>query len=208
MQIHPKFVREAYNLLRQSIIHVESDEVELDDDADDDVQPTSTTNGQHPPSTDDDDMNLDGDDMTGPGAADSTFASMEAAPSTPMATPSRPGRAPPQQLVHSTPAAASAAPAPAPPKQKLKISHDKFVAIQNMVVIHLSQVEQTTYKGLTRDELIDWYLERNESQFVDEEEMDREQKIFEKVLNKLVKVRHDTGSTGLLSDHLRCRTTT
>ncbi|KAK9323278.1 MCM2/3/5 family-domain-containing protein [Lipomyces orientalis] len=35
-EITPAFVREAYNLLRQSIIHVEKDDVEVDDDDDDD----------------------------------------------------------------------------------------------------------------------------------------------------------------------------
>ncbi|KAK9447473.1 MCM2/3/5 family-domain-containing protein [Limtongia smithiae] len=38
-EITPAFVREAYNLLRQSIIHVEKDDVDVDDDNDDAAMP-------------------------------------------------------------------------------------------------------------------------------------------------------------------------
>jgi DNA replication licensing factor MCM6 len=43
VQITPAFVKEAYSLLRQSIIHVEKDDVEVDDDDDDD--PTQEASG-------------------------------------------------------------------------------------------------------------------------------------------------------------------
>src|SRR5436190_10148855 len=37
-EITPAFVKEAYNLLKQSIIHVEKDDVEMDDEEDEDQQ--------------------------------------------------------------------------------------------------------------------------------------------------------------------------
>ena len=37
--IHPTFVTEAYNLLKQSIIHVEKDDIEMDEDEDEEQAP-------------------------------------------------------------------------------------------------------------------------------------------------------------------------
>ena len=41
-EITPEFVKEAYNLLQQSIIHVEKDDVEMEDDDDEETRPTET----------------------------------------------------------------------------------------------------------------------------------------------------------------------
>lgn len=45
MEVTPEFVREAYNLLRQSIISVEKDDVEVEDDEDDGEQEAGALNG-------------------------------------------------------------------------------------------------------------------------------------------------------------------
>ncbi|KAK9469115.1 MCM2/3/5 family-domain-containing protein [Lipomyces arxii] len=45
-EVTPAFVNEAYNLLRQSIIHVEKDDVEMDDDEDEHNGPNDGTNLQ------------------------------------------------------------------------------------------------------------------------------------------------------------------
>jgi len=64
-QIIPAFVREAYALLRQSIIHVEQDDIDFDDDEDKELNggPSGGGGGGGPPHTDGDDaMNLIGED--------------------------------------------------------------------------------------------------------------------------------------------------
>ncbi|KAG8906778.1 MCM DNA helicase complex subunit mcm6 [Tulasnella sp. 403] len=191
--IHPKFVREAYNLLRQSIIHVESDDVELDEeDTPDDVVASVPPNANRGGSPDYGDMDLDGQDLA---TLDRTETDYETARARTSVTPTRPGPRPAQQLstqgagpstTAAVPSAIASDSAPAQPKRKLKITYDKYQAIQSMVVLHLHNVERATGGGLTRDALIDWYLEQNEMELVDDEAMDYEQRLFEKVLKRLV----------------------
>ncbi|KAG9000948.1 MCM DNA helicase complex subunit mcm6 [Tulasnella sp. 427] len=175
-EVLPAFVEEAFKLLRQSIIHVESDDVDLDDEEVFNVQPNGT-NAQSAAQTDHDDMDLDGQDLSLAEDSLQPAASTSQAPT----TPSHPSAAPAQMLGPATPT-----PAPRPPKQKLKITHDKFAKIQSMVVLHLAQVERETNTGLDRDALVDWYLETLEGDLSTTEELEHEQRVFEKVLKRLV----------------------
>jgi len=68
------------------------------------------------------------------------------------------------------------------------ITHDKFVQLQSLIVLHLSQVEQATGKGMDREELIDWYLEFKENELQDVEALEYERELITKMLKKLVKV--------------------
>jgi DNA replication licensing factor MCM6 len=78
--------------------------------------------------------------------------------------------------------------APAPARRRMVITHDKFMTLQSLIVIHLSSVERNTGKGIDRDELIDWYLELKESEIQDVEELEYEKELITKMLRKLVKV--------------------
>lgn len=69
------------------------------------------------------------------------------------------------------------------------ISHDKYMELQSMVVLYLSEHEQKTGKGLDREELIDWYLEQKEEGMQDIEELEYEKELIVKLLRRLVKVR-------------------
>lgn len=68
------------------------------------------------------------------------------------------------------------------------ITHDKYMTLQSLIVLHLSQVERDTGRGVDRDELIDWYLELKESEIQDVEELEYEKELITKMLRKLVKV--------------------
>lgn len=88
--------------------------------------------------------------------------------------------------------AASPIPTPAPqPKRKMKITHDKYVQLQSLVVLHLQEVEKNTGRGEDKDELVDWYLESREEDFTSVEDLEYEKVLFQKVLRKLVKVRFE-----------------
>lgn len=78
---------------------------------------------------------------------------------------------------------------PAKPKRRMVITHDKYVTLQSLIVMHLSQVERDTGRGMDRDELIDWYLELKEDEIQDVEELEYEKELITKMLRKLVKVR-------------------
>ena len=69
------------------------------------------------------------------------------------------------------------------------ITHDKYVSLQSLIVLHLSQVERDTGTGMDKDELIDWYLELKEEEIQDVEELEYEKELITKMLRKLVKVR-------------------
>ena len=152
LQITPAFVREAYSLLRQSIIHVEKDDVEMgeeDEDEDDDAPPPGE----------------DGDQPMG----DAPPASSQAGPSSPSRLPT---------------------PAPAPKKKKkVTVSYEKYTAMANLLLTHLSNVERDTNAGLPRSEVVQWYLEQREIYLNTLEELEEEQVLIDKVLTKLVKVR-------------------
>lgn len=83
----------------------------------------------------------------------------------------------------------AAPPPPAVPKRKLRITHDKYITIRDLVIMHLAEHERTATQGIDRDELIDWYLEYKEKELTTVEELDYEKELFGKILNKLVKVR-------------------
>jgi DNA replication licensing factor MCM6 len=77
---------------------------------------------------------------------------------------------------------------PAPPKRRMVITHDKFVQLQSLIVLHLAQVERTTGDGLTKEDLIDWYLESKEDEMADVGVAEYERELIAKMLRKLVKV--------------------
>lgn len=173
-------------MLRQSIIHVESDDVELDDEE----AANPAANNLNGRSTMDTDMDVDGHDLS---HLSESHIDSTAPPSTPQATPSRRGTtAPAQPLARSTPTPAPAAPAPR--KEKLRITHDKYTAIQSMVLLHLAEVERQTGSGLDRAALTDWYLEKKEEELENEEQLAYEERLFGKVLDRMVKVRRSNRS--------------
>lgn len=169
-------MREAYSLLRQSIIHVEQDDIDFDEE-----ETAITRDNIQPKASEDDSQDVamsGGDDteMTDP---------MYAEPSgTDGSTSTQPhGLATPKALHHD------AGSGPASIKRRMVITHDKYMTLQSLIVLHLAAVERETGRGIDRDELIDWYLEIKEEEIQDVDELEYEKELITKVLRKLVKVR-------------------
>ncbi|KAF8204636.1 MCM2/3/5 family-domain-containing protein [Pholiota molesta] len=177
-EITPAFVREAYTLLRQSIIHVEHDAVEFDEEelegerADGQPAAAATT-----AAADSEDVQMADTTMDESVPVRINVAGRQGAAHA--ATSS--SRAP--SIVPSTEAAA----APVAPKRRMVISHDKYMELQSMIVLHLSEREEATGKGVDREELIDWYLEMREAEIQDVEQLEYEKELITKLLRKLVK---------------------
>lgn len=178
-EITPVFVREAYSLLRQSIIHVEQDDIDFDEEelkgerrADQGPQQVDTD------AEESQDVEMSAAELSALEESERIFnESMGAAgPSSAAGTSSR------------APSMVADAPPAPPPKRKMTISHDKYMTLQSLVVLHLSQVERETGRGVDRDELIDWYLELKEDEIQDVEELEYEKELVTKLLKKLVKV--------------------
>lgn len=79
--------------------------------------------------------------------------------------------------------------APAPERRRMVITHDQYMTLQSLIVMHLTAVEGETMRGVDRDELIDWYLEQKESEIQDVEQLEYEKELISKMLRKLVRVR-------------------
>ena len=172
LQITPAFVREAYSLLRQSIIHVEQDDIDFDEE-DKEIAPENV----QPKMSEDDsqDVAMSGGDtemteqtyveQSGTDGSTNTQAQSLVTPKTPQND------------------------GPTSSKRRMVITHDKYMSLQSLIVLHLAAVERETGKGIDRDELIDWYLEMKEEEIQDVDELEYEKELVTKVLRKLVKVR-------------------
>jgi DNA replication licensing factor MCM6 len=164
----PEFVREAYSLLKQSIIHVEKDDIDLDDDDEEeagndqmDMAAQEARRVQRQVEQEEEEetqqqMESSSLSTAGPHTAATGLASSLRQPSA---------------------------------KPKVTITSDKYAAITNLIILRVNEVERSTYEGIDREELVEWYLE----QTVDEDAADAqahydlEKSIIEKVLKKMVK---------------------
>jgi DNA replication licensing factor MCM6 len=166
------FVNEAFHLLRQSIISVEHDDVEVDDeegvvDGAGDVQmedgetlrqaaDAAAAGGATPAAADG-----DGDEAMEEDGAD--------------------------RQASAAPSAATAATAAA--REKQTVSYDKYISIVNMLVSKVAEDEASgSGEGMEGDALVQWYLEQKEEELQGEEDYNTELALARKVLKKMVKV--------------------
>ena len=184
VQITPQIVREAYSLLRQSIIHVEQDDINFDEDESDDI-PNAAPNG-HSHALHGGDESMDAADA----AALDTFESSYAQRSS--------------TGVNGESSTATLG-VPAAAKKKIRITcewvflerrvsadvdeDNRYMEIMNLCVLHLSDIERESGTGVEREELIQWYLEQREMDFETEEDLEYERELIAKALTKLAKVK-------------------
>lgn len=190
-QITPAFVREAYALLRQSIIHVEQDDIDFDEEELEGERPgDARPHTAAPGDEESQDVEMSAAEAEALDRMEESFnesaGARGATSSTLVPRSDVPSDGPSSQTAVG---GAGAAPPPPPPKRRMVITHDKYIALQSLIVLHLSAVERETGKGLDKDELIDWYLEVKESEMQDLDELEYEKELVTKMLRKLVKVR-------------------
>ncbi|SPO03202.1 probable replication licensing factor [Cephalotrichum gorgonifer] len=162
-EITSEFVIEAFNLLRQSIISVEHDDVEFDDGADDDVleggealrQAADRAAGRDAEG----DAPMAGD---ADGDADSDSDQEQACP-----------------RASQTPAAQ--------PRAKHAITYEKYIGMVNLLVQRINEDETGSGEGVEGHALIQWYLEQIEDELDGEEAYNREMALAKMVLKKMVK---------------------
>lgn len=147
-EITPTFVSEAYDLLRLSIIRVEMDDVQIEDENED--------VGMLDDEDDHDGGDNDGnDDAPGPDFAVSEYA----------------GRTQGRRAAKTT------------------ISYDKYVAMMNLIVKKVSDDDSLGGEGLTKDEIVEWYLHQKEDELQTEQDYHGERALAYKVLKRLEKDR-------------------
>ncbi|OTB01123.1 hypothetical protein M426DRAFT_14841 [Hypoxylon sp. CI-4A] len=157
-EIAPDFVDEAFNLLRQSIISVEHDDIEMDEDDEDPEDSAELIAAADRAAGVQDE---EGDEQMDDGEDD---ADAEAD----------------RQLSRE---ASSAAPA----KKKTAITYDKYIGMVNLIVSRVNEDEASAGEGVDGDALVEWYLEQKEDELEGEEDYHRESGVAKMVLKKMVK---------------------
>jgi DNA replication licensing factor MCM6 len=157
-EITPAMVIEAFNLLRQSIISVEKDDVEVDEE-DEDAVVADGTNGHRRDRDGDSPMADADDDEDGDNGPDGGAGPSSAAP-----------------------AAASGE------KQKTKISYDKYISVVNILVQRVNEDEMSNGEGVDGETLVEWYLEQKENELNGEADYHAEMALTKKIIKRMVKV--------------------
>lgn len=151
-------VIEAFNLLRQSIISVEKDDVDVDED-EDEVLGANGTNGHRrdgdgdSPMADENDDDEDGDNGPDGGAGANG----------------------------TTPAPTNGE------RQKTKIAYDKYISVVNLLVQRVNEDEMNSGEGVDGETLIQWYLEQKEDKLTGEEDYHAEMALTRKIIKRMVK---------------------
>ncbi|RYO80059.1 hypothetical protein DL762_007853 [Monosporascus cannonballus] len=161
-EITPAFVEEAYNLLRQSIISVEHDDVEMEDEEDTQEAPDDSAA-----------LLAAADQASGSASASASARNADAEGDERMA-----------EGQGETEAEADGAPR----KKKTAITYDKYISMVNMLVSRIGEDESSgAGEGVEADDLIQWYLEQKEDELDGEEDYHHELGLAKMVLKKMVK---------------------
>lgn len=173
--VTPNFVREAYGLLRQSIISVEKDDIEVGEEEDEVIDPALN--------------NADGgDNSRKDGDGDSPMADGDA-PAHDSDGDGDNGDDGNAGGGGAARARGSQTPAPPPPRRrKTKIEYDKYMSILNLLVDRVNQDDVADGNGVEHDELVVWYLEQKEDELNTPEELETERDLVTKVLKRMAKV--------------------
>ncbi|KAI1202176.1 MCM2/3/5 family-domain-containing protein [Nemania serpens] len=162
-EIVPDFVDEAFNLLRQSIISVEHDDVEMDDDEYDEPEDAAAL--------------IAAADAASGVAATAASQSQDPEGDEEMGEANG-GEA---EADGSSSAAAAA-------RKKTAITYEKYIAMVNLIVSRVNDDEAGgAGEGVDGEALVQWYLEQKEDELDDEEDYHREMGIAKMVLKKMVK---------------------
>ena len=176
--VKPSYVREAFRLLRKSIIHVETEDVTFDDDGFDD--------GHDDDFGGDEEMAEAGDDSQAqeevPSQADVRSDNEVEEPAEPLRQQPKPQKSKKSKKK----------------KKKTQISFEQYGAISNAISAYLrsKETEQDDTEGeeskyLTWGQVAEWYLEQCEVDIGDSlEELERMRKLTNLVIRRLVQVDH------------------
>ncbi len=159
-EIVPEFVDEAFNLLRQSIISVEHDDVEMEGEYDD------------------------------PEDSAALIAAADEASGTVATASSQDRDDEGDETMGDENAEAEASGSSAAGHKKTAITYEKYIAMVNLIVSRVNDDEASgAGEGVDGEELIQWYLEQKEDELDGEEDYHHEMGIAKMVLKKMVKVR-------------------
>lgn len=204
--IQPQYVREAFRLLRKSIIHVETEDVTFDDEEDDDLG-AAVGGGKGGVDDDDDDDdnqggggNGGGDQQAHPGELGADDQEMADAGQGEAAAKAK------ETETSSEPPKKKAKKSKKKKKKKTQITFEEYESISNAIAVYLRSKEddggdegEGTY--LTWAESVEWYLEQCKGEIGNSaEERERMTKLTNLVIRRLINVDHVLMFMGDASD--------
>lgn len=150
-EIHPAYVREAYRLLKTSIIQVETSDVEVDDEEDDEAETSPHEGGNRDEYMKDSQEQLETQPLVNPGeyAEERIDAAVSIEPQLESmdTDDSKPEDAPQKRKETK--------------RKKTKISFEEYEAITNAIAGHLrAQESDEVIAYLTWDQVMEWYLKQ------------------------------------------------
>ncbi|KAI0193288.1 MCM2/3/5 family-domain-containing protein [Xylaria flabelliformis] len=158
-EITPEFVDEGFNLLRQSIISVEHDDVEMDDEYDEPEDAAA--------------LIAAADEASGVAATAASSQSQDAEG---------------DEAMGDVNADADASGSSAAARKKTAITYEKYIAMVNLIVSRVNDDEASgAGEGVDAEDLVQWYLEQKEDELDSEEDYNHEMSIAKMVLKKMVK---------------------
>ena len=82
----------------------------------------------------------------------------------------------------------------------IKLSYNKFVKISNSIVTKLRSISSETDepKGMSANDLVDWYLETIEEELESEEAYIRERRLVKLVIKRMITKVNETGNKIIL----------
>lgn len=158
--ILPEYVREAYSLLKQSIVRVDTEDIELYDDELDQEMDAVAEAAERKQQVEQQQQE-----------------SMETQEISSLPPPSS-STAPASTTTTRRPASST--------RPKVTITYDRYMQILNMMVLRVSEVERLE-GGISRPRLIQYYLEQIEDDIEDLQQLEEEKQLINKVLKRLVK---------------------
>mmetsp|Transcript_29176 Transcript_29176/g.43370 ORF Transcript_29176/g.43370 Transcript_29176/m.43370 type:complete len:878 (-) Transcript_29176:688-3321(-) len=191
--IQPSYVREAFRLLRKSIIHVETEDVTFEegDDGDDDGGGVGGTAASHDAGDESLQQNHPGEYHGGDNEVDAPTSHTSAAATTSEDMETTQQQQPPQQQPSTKKKSKKSK------KKKTQITFEQYESISNAIATYLrsregdggGEEEGSEPQYLTWGQAEEWYLEQCEEQIGDSmEELDRMRKLTNLVIRRLIKV--------------------
>ena len=196
--IQPQYVREAFRLLRKSIIHVETEDVTFDDEEGDDLG--AGIGGGDGAGGDDDD---DDDDQGGGGDGQEAHPGELGADDDQEMAEQGETAQPKEAEASSEPPKKKAKKSKKKKKKKTQITFEEYESISNAIAVYLRSKEDEGDDGtyLTWAEALEWHLGQCKGEIGNsEEERERMTKLTNLVIRRLINVDHVLMFMGDASD--------
>ncbi|KAK2516355.1 Mcm6 [Columba livia] len=163
-EVHPKHVKEAFRLLNKSIIRVETPDINLDQEDEQQMEDQEDQDGAN------------GELIV------ESFFKWESEAAAPAGV---------NGLVNGINGHPEDMNKDAAPKASLRLGFSEYRRISNLLVLHLRKAEEEEDdSALKKSELINWYLKEIESEIESEEELINKKKIIERVIHRLTHYDH------------------